>query len=154
MKVWLRRATEEDETLVLAIENEPSQRAASFRKTPISAEEHARWFKEKMEDPDSAIFVVRASQTPAGPAADAGVLRLYRAGEEAVLSVGVTESLQGMGIGTLAIRGGLAASIDLWGCDKVVAFVGAENKASRRAFEKAGFKAWGSAERGWQEMRC
>ena len=58
MSVFLRKATIEDAEDILRWRNDPTTRANSFTKDEISLLSHVNWFKRKLEDANSHIFIL------------------------------------------------------------------------------------------------
>ncbi|MGQ0644452.1 MAG: UDP-2,4-diacetamido-2,4,6-trideoxy-beta-L-altropyranose hydrolase [Elusimicrobiota bacterium] len=139
----LRPARPEDARQLWAWANDPEARRRSFSPEPISWETHAAWFDARLKDPGCRFFVaVDHEDAPVGQA------RFQLSGQKAEMSVSVEGGRRGKGRGTDIIR--LAAEMVLRKGPTVVieAFVKADNPASLRAFEKAGFRRAGSEVRG------
>jgi spore coat polysaccharide biosynthesis predicted glycosyltransferase SpsG/RimJ/RimL family protein N-acetyltransferase len=129
-----RPARDADADLLLAWRNDPSVRAVSHATHEVAPAEHAAWLERVLADPDRALLVVEREGRPVG------TVRFDREGAEATISVTVAPEQRGRGVGVRAIRESteleLAARPQL---DRVVALVKAENAASQRAFERAGY---------------
>ncbi len=129
-----RPARAADAQLLLAWRNDAAVRAVSHTTHEVAPAEHAAWLARVLADPDRTLLVVERQSEPVG------TVRLDREGDEATLSVTVAPQHRGRGVGVQAIRESteleLAARPEL---THVVALVKAENSASQRAFERAGY---------------
>jgi RimJ/RimL family protein N-acetyltransferase len=103
----------------------------------VAPAEHAAWLERVLADPDRTLLVVEREGEPVG------TVRFDREGGEggeATISVTVAPEQRGRGVGVQVIRESteleLAARPQL-AC--AVALVKAENAASQRAFERAGY---------------
>jgi RimJ/RimL family protein N-acetyltransferase len=129
-----RPARDTDAELLLAWRNDDAVRAVSHTTHGVAPAEHAAWLQRVLADPDRTLLVVEREREPVG------TVRLDREGDEATISVTVAPDQRGRGVGPKAICESteleLAAHPQL---DRVVALVKAENIASQRAFERAGY---------------
>jgi RimJ/RimL family protein N-acetyltransferase len=119
--VTLRAATEADKEIVWRINNDPEARAQSRSTAEIPWADHAAWFARALH---GALWIIEVN------GAIAGVVRV----NEGVISIALTKEHRGHGIGTQAIT--LACErcegpVDAWILER--------NRASERAFTKAGF---------------
>jgi RimJ/RimL family protein N-acetyltransferase len=117
--------------------NEPAVRAASFQSAAIPWETHVRWLARRLRMPKTVrIYVV---ETPAhGPI---GQVRFERThSTRAVVSVAVSRQLRGQGVGPVLIRRGCVRAVKELRVRRVLAYIKANNSASIRAFERAGFQ--------------
>ena len=102
---------------------------------PISWPEHCRWFGEKRADPACRIYVVLDDTgEPIGQVRFDGLPA--RAAEVAVT---IEPRRRSRGLGSLALRAACRRLREDGGPGEVVAHVKPDNRASLRAFEKAGF---------------
>ncbi len=123
-----------DELLIFGWQWEPGARTHSRNTNSPSREEHAAWMAEKLADPSCHPMVIMVDGRPRG------VLRLDRRGDEGFeVSILITESARGKGIGSAALRAanGLAPHL------RLLAEIFPKNTASLRAFAKAGFEPTG-----------
>ncbi len=133
----LRDGCWRDSDLMLSWANDPSVRGASFEERIISAEEHAAWLSRKLMDPEARLFV---AEDEAGPAAS---LRLERRERAATVSLSVVADRRGRGLGLRALE-----AVRHWArcarfAERLLAHVRADNPASLRLFERAGYLATG-----------
>jgi UDP-2,4-diacetamido-2,4,6-trideoxy-beta-L-altropyranose hydrolase len=133
-ELHLERAQRADAELLYYWRNDALARAMSFDDAPISWDGHLSWLERKLADPGVTLFIGFAGELPVGQA------RLEFAAGEAELSYAVDPLLRGLGFGTALVEqavrhagagapGGLRARVK------------ASNTASRRIFERAGWRA-------------
>jgi RimJ/RimL family protein N-acetyltransferase len=133
MKTVLRAARPEDAQLLWVWRNDPDVRRQSFSADEIPWEVHEAWFARKLASPDTRIWILEADGVPAGQ------IRVERTGSDAKISFSVDRTMRRRGVGRrLLAMAGPVACREL-GVRRLVGFVKAENTASQRAFEEAGF---------------
>jgi UDP-2,4-diacetamido-2,4,6-trideoxy-beta-L-altropyranose hydrolase len=130
----IRPASSDDCLLLGEWANEVFTRESSFSQRFITAEEHAKWFRQKLEDPACYIFIAcEPNGTPVGQ------IRFEIDGEAAKASVSVDKKARNRGYGRSMIR---IASNQLFRASAVSvihAFIKLSNVVSIRAFEDAGY---------------
>jgi UDP-2,4-diacetamido-2,4,6-trideoxy-beta-L-altropyranose hydrolase len=134
----LRAARPSDCERVWRFNNEASARAASRSTEPIPLADHVRWFNVRLGDPDTVLDIV---EVDAGR--PVGVVRIEWRGEAAELSVTIDPAERGRGLGSATVRAAVAAAAARWPAAPVVAWIAADNEASVRCFEAAGFEPAG-----------
>jgi RimJ/RimL family protein N-acetyltransferase len=127
-EVTLRPATADDAARVLGWNNAPEVRAVSLDPRPIGLAEHAAWFARRLAE--GRTWIAQVGGVPAG------VVRIDRAagGEPGRVSIVLDPAVRGRGLGRRVIA--LACAAD---GGEVAADIHADNRASRAAFEAAGF---------------
>lgn len=138
-KLWpdalqLRAVTLDDARALWRWRNDEQTRAMSLQSEPIEWETHLRWLKSKLSDPNHIFWMAHQS------GAAIGSIRFVRAGNEAVISIGLSSDWRGRGLGTTLIQSACRAIFGMWKVTRIRAQIKAENLASRRAFEKAEFR--------------
>lgn len=142
--ILLREAHEDDCEMIYKWANDPNTRAASFSTGPIAWEEHIQWFGRTFINPDCMLFI--ALDIEGHPV---GQVRFEMDGSdgsdrsEATISISIDSNFRGRGLGSLVI---LRASEEIFKrrhISRINAFIKPQNRASIRAFEKAGFSAVG-----------
>ncbi len=118
-------------------------RAASFHSAPISWAEHSRWFGERMQDPQSVIYIGERIDEAAGGEA-VGLVRFQLRDGEAVLSVNVAPRFRGEGWGRELILFSTRILSREHSVRHIHAFVKPENQASVGLFEASGFRRNGN----------
>ena len=127
-----------DADLLLGWRNEPATRAASFNSAEISRETHLRWLERVLQDESRALLIVEVGGEALGQ------IRLDRSKtdpEVAEIHIGLDTAARGRSIGRRALRSAVEQAPDRIGAARVEARVKADNVASLRAFEAAGFRA-------------
>jgi len=127
----LRKARMSDADFLLAMKNDPESLKWSWSHDPVNSEDHAQWFKKALFYDEPRIWIAEVRGHPVG------TIRMeYKdAGDE--ISFTVAPEWRGRGIGTAMLK-----AMKRTGGVKLVGYTDLENMASRRAFEKAGFKLY------------
>jgi UDP-2,4-diacetamido-2,4,6-trideoxy-beta-L-altropyranose hydrolase len=136
-RLTLRRAMPSDARFVWEVNNHPSVRSESLSTAAIPWETHRAWFASKLVDPRTAFFVCACDGI------SAAVVRFDVDDQIAVVSVAVHPDHRGRGLGTRAIVEATARLAVSHPAVTPVAFVRSGNKASLRAFERAGYDRTG-----------
>ena len=130
--------TEKDCKLVFALSNDPSVRENSFNKEKIEYSNHLRWFGKAVSDINLLFFLVFDGDDFVGQ------IRFKRESEQAeecVISLSITEQFRGKRIALQFLDLGMQELKKTWPIIKnIVAEVKAENRASNKLFESAGFR--------------
>jgi UDP-2,4-diacetamido-2,4,6-trideoxy-beta-L-altropyranose hydrolase len=136
--VSLRQATFADSAAMLAWQSAPGARAFARNPAAPKSEEHERWLKAKLADPACIFNIVLHGDEPVG------VLRFDRLPEREAseVSILIAAERQGLGIGGIALTLGKR----LLPKERIIAAIRAENRASIRMFEGAGYCAAGAGE--------
>lgn len=130
----LRPVVESDCELLWYWANDEAARTASFDARPIAWGEHVSWFRERLNDGRSRIYVIETADGPVG------VVRFALAApSEAVVSVNIAAAARGRGLGPEALRRACALVFEADAISVVTAYIKPDNAASLRAFEHAGF---------------
>ena len=115
--------------------NDPTVRSNAFSGQPISYRTHLRWLAGQLGRPESAIFIFQKD------GADVGMVRFQQADDDTIsLAVSVAREHRGKGLAAALIADGSTAYRALNPGATIRAQVKTENHASRRAFERAGFR--------------
>jgi UDP-2,4-diacetamido-2,4,6-trideoxy-beta-L-altropyranose hydrolase len=134
----LRPVGEDDCRLLFQWADDAAARAASFHSAVISWEDHVRWFNERLQDPDSVIYI---GENIAGE--PVGLVRFKIHGDCAVLSVNVAPEFRSRGWGRELIEFSTRALVRASSVHRIDAFVKPDNHASVRLFEASGFRRVG-----------
>ena len=123
-----------DSRCLLGWFNEPDSLASSLRtNAPVEPDEHDAWFKERLVDSKTEIFVAEDQQGPIGQ------LRLQREDCRVEVSVYVDPRGRRRGAGIALLDHGSEFVARKWpNCD-LIARVRTENARSMKLFEKAGY---------------
>ncbi|HLW85843.1 MAG TPA: UDP-2,4-diacetamido-2,4,6-trideoxy-beta-L-altropyranose hydrolase [Candidatus Sulfotelmatobacter sp.] len=140
--VFLRRATGGDSRLLWEWANDPAVRSAAFSSSPISWETHEAWFAEKLRQEGCLMLIAEDGEGSA-----VGQIRFdTRADGDCEVDVSVAPARRGQGLAATLIRRGAETVLGERTCLRIHAFVKPENRASRCAFESAGFRSQGEEE--------
>jgi RimJ/RimL family protein N-acetyltransferase len=142
----LRSAREGDCRLLFEWADDTAARSASFYSGPISWEGHTRWFADRLQDPQSAIYIGESLDGKVGKKGaenPVGVVRFQINDDSAVLSVNVAPELRGQGWGRELILFSTRALVRSRSVRRIDAFVKPDNRASVRLFEASGFRRAG-----------
>ncbi len=136
--VSLRQAHFADSAAMFAWQSAPGVRAYTRNPTAPKPGEHERWLKAKLADPDCIFNIVLCGDELVG------ILRFDRlpARDASEISILIAAERQGLGIGSHA----LALGKRLLPKERIVAAIHAENRASIRMFEAAGYRVAGDGE--------
>ncbi len=115
--------------------NEAAVRQVSFDSSPISWEEHSRWFAQKLGDPSSILLLFEDDDsTPAGTA------RFHsKSGRDAEISVTIAPDFRGQGFAPHLLSKAVEYVFEHGPLERVHAFVRTENRVSAKSFANAGF---------------
>jgi RimJ/RimL family protein N-acetyltransferase len=141
-EVSLRRASLEDARFVWEVNNHPSVRAQSLSTAPIPWEVHEGWFGRRIADPETVFFIATCRGVPAA------VVRFELQGSDATISVAVSPTFRGMGIGSRVIAAATDELARVRPDARAIAWVRADNTPSLRAFARAGYQRTSSREEG------
>lgn len=135
LELTLRTVEVEDITDLFEWRNNPEVRKNSFSSKPLSWEEHEKWFKAKAKDPGTTIYVAYNEGKKVGS------IRFEEKGDAIKVSVMLNPDFFGKGFGAEVIRLGTNKFIsEKRPAVPVIAEIKPDNIASRKAFQKAGFK--------------
>ena len=134
----LRPASRHDAKLIWQWANDSVVRSHSFDSTCISIDDHMGWFREKLISDRAIIYILEMGNTPVAQ------IR-YECAENncAEIAFSVAAEYRGLGLGTQAILLSAEKASRALNVERLKAAVLVENKASLRAFEKAGFRRVG-----------
>jgi len=114
--------------------NDTAVRKNAISSDPIEFEGHTRWFKQKLEDKDTYIYILKADHQPVGQ------IRFELEEKEAVIGYSIAKESRGRGFGTVLVEFGLdKLKRECNRFLKYKAVVKAHNIASWKVFEKLGF---------------
>lgn len=129
----LRRASAEDMEHIFRFANDPLVRSCSFSPEPISLQEHATWYGDRLASQDTIFYVLDLEGVIAA------LVRFDRNGYEAEIDVAVHSAFRGKGFCSKVLIETAEAAIESLSVARLKAVVFEENTASRRCFMKAGF---------------
>lgn len=131
----VRRAGLPDAELLWTWANDPSVRACSLNPDPIPWETHVQWFRKKLQSPQARIWVLEVDQVAVGQ------IRYDRCDPNiAEISFCVDGRRRGEGLGTSLIALTIEKACRELEVETIRAVALIANSASRRVFEKSGFR--------------
>lgn len=141
MCLTLRDAKEEDIDLLYEWVNDLSVRKNSFQQNYISYQEHKKWFNKKINSSNSYIFIYQKNSIPIGQ------IRIDINNNVGIIDFSIDNNYRGNGYGTRLLKQVIEKiNNKRINIKKVTAEVKYSNKASQRAFEKAGYYSIKKAE--------
>lgn len=131
----LRPVESGDMDQLFRLANDPDVRGNSFSPDPISYADHIRWFRDKLASPDSALFVLDCHGVVAAQ------VRYDRTEPDAAeVDFSVHAGFRGLGLGVRILAESAGEAFYALGVSRLFGVVFVGNAASRRCFEKAGFR--------------
>jgi UDP-2,4-diacetamido-2,4,6-trideoxy-beta-L-altropyranose hydrolase len=132
----LRRADMSDAQQLHVWRNDETVRRLSLNTAPIAFEDHAAWLAAKLDEPNHFHYIAEQAGAPCG------AIRFDIADGAARVSIVVAPHQRGTGLGARILAAGekkiLAARFDV---SRFIADIRPENSASRRLFERAGYRS-------------
>lgn len=128
-ELTLRSLVYEDWENLLAWRNDPVTVAGSINNMTVGLDEHKTWLREKIDSPSCIMFIGQVYGRPVGQ------VRFDIADGVAKVSVVTAPGVRGRGYGTELLKQACLKADQ----SRYVAFIRPENRASIRAFSKAGF---------------
>lgn len=134
-KFSLRKVTDADLAILFEWANDPEVRQNAINQEPIALGSHEIWFKNKLRDEHSKIFVLRKDEQPVGQ------IRFDFVGDRFMIDYSIAPNFRGLGLGSEILKQGLRLLTEQRS-EKMV-LVGAEvdrqNIPSMKVFRSAGF---------------
>lgn len=141
MKLYLRKATENDVDILFKWANDEVVRKNSFCTEKIKYEDHLAWFDKLLKDSNRMQFILE--QNDEGQINLIGQIRisLEENGTQAEIGYSVDSTYRGMGYGKQMLRMAAAElQRDYPGINRLIAKVKPNNVASYKAFIDNGFE--------------
>ncbi|GCE64762.1 UDP-2,4-diacetamido-2,4, 6-trideoxy-beta-L-altropyranose hydrolase [cyanobiont of Ornithocercus magnificus] len=136
-KLYLRRAADSDEPLLLHWANDSEVRSNSFSPKPITSEDHNQWFQNSLINPNRLILVaVDVTSHPLGQ------IRFDRnpVTDNVSVDLSLDTAVRGFGLASTLLHQGIQLMQECWGKDMLVfAEVFRKNIASNLTFAHYGF---------------
>lgn len=137
LNIQMRRASLEDESLLLSWVNDPEVREQSFHQDPITASAHGKWFRARLLDSNCIILIgENEAGLPVGQVRFDINLNLY----EAVIDISIDSSIRGMGISSILLDKSMSICTSLVKNIKFIAEVRKDNIPSQSLFNRLQFK--------------
>ena len=134
LPIRIRKATDDDENLLLDWVNDPIVRKFSFNQDPITNEKHHDWFRSKINNPDCLILIgVDSENIPIGQ------VRIDSMDEIGIIDISIDSAARGFGFAEILLK----KSVEFWkstGSNKpLIGDVLSLNIASQKVFINSGF---------------
>ena len=133
--IYLRFAGYDDSSDIFTWRNDKETRKLSFNTEEINIKDHEIWFKESLANPYRNIFIIIDAQCN-----KLGQIRFDRKKEIAEVSITINPKYRKQGFGSAGLTKAVQCYFDNFTVKLLVGKVKADNIASLKAFEKAGFK--------------
>lgn len=133
-EITIRKANEDDSSIFFEWANDKVVREQSYNRNEVLLPEHNSWFKGKLNDKNSFIYVLEFNNKPVAQ------IRFQVTENEAVLGYLLDKSFRNTGMGTTVLSKGIEAfTRDINAPLTITGFVKFSNIASQRSFEKLKF---------------
>ncbi|MDF2438595.1 MAG: Acyl-CoA N-acyltransferase [Bacteroidota bacterium] len=133
-ELHFRFAREEDLDLYFRWANDPVVRQNSYSINQVIYENHVKWFKEKILNPDYYFYLfLNASEHPVGQ------VRIVK-GDETIIGISIDENFRGQALGSKMLEIACEDFLSKNPASTIVAYIKKENAPSLFAFRKAGFR--------------
>ncbi len=130
----LRKASIEDCEVLFKWVNDPDARQSAFRSEPITFDEHAKWYRENLDNNNFIQFIAVDQDKRA-----IGQVRFDLKNDEADVDVSVAKEFRSLGYGACLVKKGVDAVVNTFKIGIFSAYIKPYNQASIRSFERAGF---------------
>lgn len=132
--LMLRRAEEKDCRFLLDLRNEEEVRKNSFQTQLISYEQHDVWFRRKLSEEQTKIFILELGQQPVGQ------VRMVLCGRKAEISYALSKAARGHGYSRWMLSELELRAREAGWCSGLIAQVKRENIASRKIFQSLQYR--------------
>lgn len=133
-QISLRKAQKQDLMFYFQLRNEPSVRVLSFSAEPVDIATHTTWFSQKLQDPNTYLFVIEVGNELIGQ------IRVDVEDNQGEVSIAIVPEHRGKGYAALAIQEASERVFEEAAyVDAMVAHMKIENIASQKSFKRAGF---------------
>lgn len=133
--IYIRFAEYDDSVDIFNWRNDEETRNSSFNSDLIDINDHDRWFKESLANPQRNIFIIIDTQCN-----KLGQIRFDRKKEIAEVSITINPKNRRQGIGSIGLSKAVNYYFDNFSVTLLIAKVKVNNNPSLKVFEKAGFK--------------
>lgn len=132
MKIEIRDATINDAEILFEWANDQNTRQNSFNPETIEWNNHISWLRKKLIDPLTKIYILYHQHK------QIATVR-FDTNKNTIIGITVAPSHRGLGLGSEILK---IAINNFWinNNSEIFAYIKKENIASKRIFEKAGFR--------------
>ncbi len=135
-----RLARPDDVQLYFDWANDPTTRQQSFQTESIPFATHQAWFSRKLDDPNALLLVFESDGAPVGQ------VRIDHTPTENVIGISLDKAFRGKGLSSDLLREASEEFFGRFPNEQVIhAYIKPTNRASARAFERAGFRLSGES---------
>lgn len=132
--ISIRAATETDADILFVWRNNPETYRYFFSPEPVVWEKHIEWLNKVLADPNRTLYLLHDHDVPVAQ------VRFDIKEMEAEISLTIAPELRGCGYALPVIQAGVKEFVKSHkNADTIIARIKAENVASIRVFERAGF---------------
>ncbi len=132
--IFLRKALIDDMEFVFRLRNDPSVRDSSINTSEVGFETHSQWYKQKLNDPNTHLFIVVINGESVGQT------RIDIQGNQGVISIVIAKEHRSQGYGREAIQNACKlVFLEDSRVEEIFAYVRLDNATSLKVFRKAGF---------------
>ena len=139
-EVTLRPAQDDNSGVLLEWRNDPEAIRFSVTGRSVTTAEHEQWLSSRLADPGTRLWIAEQDGTAVGQ------VRVDVGDGIGTVSVAVAPSERGRGLGSAVLQAMVIEMEPEPGVRRLRALAHAENAASIRAFERAGFRRAGRHE--------
>ncbi len=133
-KLVLRPVNRKDEKLLFEWANDPVVRQGSFNQEAISYTDHKIWFKKRLNNEQTRMWIMEDSGIPCG------LVRIEKSDDKAMLHYLVAASHRGKKMASRLLTMSLEATCEEWPGVNVLAYTLPNNEASHKSLLGAGFR--------------
>jgi RimJ/RimL family protein N-acetyltransferase len=133
-KLLFKFASEKDLDLYFKWANDPAVRHNSYNSDPVVYENHVKWFRARINDPDYYFYLFyNETNEPVGQ------VRIVK-GNETIIGISVDEKFRGRSLSAEMLRMSGDDFLKKNSGTTITAYIKKENMSSYSAFKKAGFE--------------
>ncbi|MGX9367337.1 UDP-2,4-diacetamido-2,4,6-trideoxy-beta-L-altropyranose hydrolase [Desulfoplanes sp. PS50] len=114
--------------------NDPETRTASFSSAFIPHEDHQHWFHNRLNDPETFLFIAELSDN-----CPVGQIRFEKVSDYALVSISIDKKFRGARLGVAVLRKGIQQIVEKTNIRTITAEIKSTNRASKKIFQQAGF---------------
>jgi len=132
-KVNYREATFKDAELVFTWANDRLVRLQSFYSTKIDLEHHLVWFKKKIDSTSDLFLIAEINKI------NTALIRFEGVNHKTVVGILLDKNFRKKGLSSIILQGAMEIYFSRYS-KTVTAYIKETNIASKKSFEKVGFK--------------
>ncbi len=133
MEIKYRLVTFNDAQLLFNWSKDEKVKKFSFSNNTSTFEEHTKWLENKINNRSCCFYICEVDSVPAG------LVRFEKQSDECVIGISVDKDYRGKGLSSVFLSGTIEKYRNSHNNEVILAYIKIDNKASVKAFEKAGF---------------